>query len=112
MKETFLQALEQAYNNLIHMVAEFLPHFLVMLLIIAIGLVVALVFKYILRALLRLTKLDRVSEEAGASRVLRLAHLPSMTDMLSRSIFWVTWFGFILICSYTEILSPLTWQVC
>jgi small-conductance mechanosensitive channel len=97
MRETILQGLQQAYSNFVHMVAEFLPHFLVMLIIIAVGLGVALVLKYILRTVLRLTKLDRVSDEAGASRVLRLAHLPSMSVLLSRSLFWVTWFGFILV---------------
>jgi small-conductance mechanosensitive channel len=97
MRQTILQALEQVYSNLVHMIAEFLPRFLVMLIIIAIGLLVAFVLKYILRALLGLTKLDRVSEEAGASRVLRMAHLPSMTELLCRSIFWVTWLGFILV---------------
>jgi hypothetical protein len=97
MRETILQGLEQVYSNLVHMIAEFLPRFLVMLIIIMIGLLVALVLKYILRALLGFTKLDRVSEEAGASRVLRMAHLPSMTRLLSRSIFWVTWIGFILV---------------
>jgi small-conductance mechanosensitive channel len=97
MRQTILQALEQVYSNLVHMIAEFLPRFLVMLIIIAIGLLVAFALKYILRALLRLTKLDRVSEEAGASRVLRMAHLPSMTELLCRSIFWVTWLGFILV---------------
>src|ERR1700680_5272754 len=79
------------------MSSRFLPRFLVMLIIIAIGLLVAFGLKYILRALLGFTKLDRVSEEAGASRVLRMAHLPSMTELLSRSIFWVTWLGFILV---------------
>jgi small-conductance mechanosensitive channel len=79
------------------MITDFLPRFMVMLIIIVIGLLVAFLFKYILRAILRLTKLDRVSEEAGASRILRLAHLPSMSVLLSRTIFWVTWFGFILI---------------
>ena len=97
MRETILQGLEQAYNNFVRMIAEFLPHLLVMLIIIAVGLVVAFVFKYVLRTLLSLTRLDRVSEEAGASRVLRMAHLPAMTDLLSRSLFWVTWFGFILV---------------
>ena len=97
MRQTILRALEQVYGNLVHMIAEFLPRFLVMLIIIVIGLLVAFVLKYILRALLRLTKLDRVSEEAGASRVLRMAHLPSMTELLCRSIFWVTWLGFILV---------------
>jgi small-conductance mechanosensitive channel len=97
MRQTILQGLEQVYRNLVHMIAEFLPRFLVMLIIIVIGSVVAFALKYILRALLGLTKLDRVSDEAGASRVLRMAHLPSMTELLSRSIFWVTWIGFILV---------------
>src|ERR1700681_2345453 len=97
MRQTILEGLEQVYRNLVHMIAEFLPRFLAMLIIIAIGLLAAFVLKHILRALLGLTKLDRVSEEAGASRVLRMAHLPSMTELLSRSIFWVTWIGFILV---------------
>src|ERR1700722_12550007 len=97
MRQTILQALEEVYGNLVHMIAEFLPRFLVMLIIIVIGLLVALVLKYVLRALLGLTKLDRVSDDAGASRVLRMAHLPPMTELLSRSIFWVTWIGFLLV---------------
>jgi hypothetical protein len=97
MRQTILQGLVQAYNNLVHMIADFLPRFLVMLIIIVLGLLVAFVLKYILRIVLSLTKLDRVSEEAGASRILRIAHLPSITALLSRSIFWLTWFGFILI---------------
>lgn len=97
MRQTILQGLEQAYGNLVHMIADFLPRFLVMLIIIVFGLLVAFALKYILRIVLSLTKLDRVSEEAGASRILRIAHLPSMTALLSRSIFWLTWFAFILI---------------
>jgi hypothetical protein len=79
------------------MIADFLPRFLVMLIVIVLGLLVALALKYILRAILGLTKLDRISDAAGASRILRLVHLPSITLLLSRTIFWVTWFGFILI---------------
>jgi preprotein translocase subunit Sss1 len=97
MKEIILQGLEQVYGKLVHMIAEFLPRFLVMLIIVLIGLLVAFVFRYILRALLGFTKLDRVSEQSGASRVLRMAHLPSMSELLSRSIFWVTSLGFLLV---------------
>jgi small-conductance mechanosensitive channel len=97
MRETILQALEQVYSNLVHMVAEFLPRFLVMLIIIAIGLLVAFILRQMLRALLGLTRIDRVSEEAGASRFLRMAHLPAMSELLSRSIFWVTWLCFVLV---------------
>src|SRR6202045_5361677 len=97
MKVMIVQGLEQAYQNLVHMLAEFLPRFVVMLVIILAGLLVAYALKYVLRGLLHLTKLDRLSEEAGASRMLRMAALPSMTEVLSRSIFWVTLLGFILI---------------
>ncbi len=97
MRYTIVQGLERVYYNLGHMIAEFLPRLVVMLVVFMVGLVVALVFKYILRALLRLTRLDRVSEDAGASRVLRMAHLPPMSELLSRSFFWVTWFAFILV---------------
>src|SRR6202171_2322554 len=97
MRDTIVQGLEQAYNNLVHMIAEFLPRFVVMLIIILLGLLVAFVLRYLLRGLLGLTKLDRVSEDTGASRVLRMADLPSMTELLSRSFFWLTWIGFILI---------------
>jgi hypothetical protein len=97
MKAMIVQGLQQAYQNLVHMFAEFLPRFVVMLVIILAGLLAAYLLKYVLRGLLHLTKLDRLSEEAGASRVLRMAALPSMTEVLSRSIFWVTVLGFILI---------------
>lgn len=106
MRQIILQGLEQVYSKLVHMVAEFLPRFLVMMIIILFGLLMAFMLKYILRALLRLTKLDRVSEQSGATRVLRMAHLPSMTELLSRSIFWVTWVAFILVgFSVLEIAS-------
>src|SRR6202049_285862 len=97
MKDVIIQGLQQAYQNLVHMLAEFLPRLLVMLVIVVVGLLVAYVLKTILRALLHVTRLDRLSEEAGASRFLRMAALPSMTELLSRSLFWVTWSGFILI---------------
>jgi small-conductance mechanosensitive channel len=97
MKDVIVRGLEQAYSNLVRMLAEFLPRLLVMLVIILAGLLFAYLLKVLLRALLHLTRLDRLSEEAGASRFLRMAALPSMTELLSRSVFWVTWSGFILV---------------
>jgi len=97
MKDIIIRATQQAFENLVHMISSFLPRFLAMLIIVVFGLAVALILKYLVRALLRLTKLDRISENAGAGRFLRMATLPSMTELLSRSIFWVTWFGFLLI---------------
>src|SRR5258706_15116613 len=97
MKDVIIQGIEQAYQNLVHMLAEFLPRLVVMLAIVVVGFLIALTLKYILRGLLHLTKLDRLSEEAGASHVLRMAALPSITELLSQSVFWVTWSGFVLI---------------
>ena len=97
MKEMIIHGLGQAYENLVRMFADFLPRLVVMLVIVVVGLLVAYVLKTVLRAVLHVTKLDRLSEEAGASRFLRMAALPSMTELLSRSLFWVTWCGFILV---------------
>ena len=97
MRETILQGLTQAYENLVHMIADFLPRLVVMLTIILVGVVIAYLLKMVVRSILHVTKLDRISEEAGASHVLRKAALPSMTEFLSRSIFWITTLGFILL---------------
>src|SRR5258708_4367345 len=77
MKEMILRGLQQAYENMVHMIAEFLPRFVVMFIIMLFGWLVALLLKYSVRAVLHLTKLDRISEESGASQVLRKAALAS-----------------------------------
>jgi preprotein translocase subunit Sec61beta len=97
MKDTIIQGLQQAYQNLFHMISDFLPRLVVMLAIVVTGVLVAYAFKYLARTILRLTKLDRLSEEAGASKVLRMAALPSMSDFLSRSVFWMTLLASMLI---------------
>jgi hypothetical protein len=97
MKDTIIQGLQQAYRNLFTMISDFLPRLVVMLAIVITGVLIAYAFKYIARTILRLTRLDRLSEEAGASKVLRMAALPSMTDLLSRSVFWITLLASLLI---------------
>jgi small-conductance mechanosensitive channel len=97
MKDMIIRGLQQAYENMAHMMAEFLPRLVVMLIVGLVGLLLAFVFKNLLRAILHLTRLDRLSEESGASRILRHAALPSITELLSRSLFWLTWLGFILV---------------
>jgi hypothetical protein len=68
-----------------------------MFIIMSFGWLVALLLKYLVRAILHLTKLDRLSEESGASQVLRKAALPSISELLSRAFFWVTWVAFALV---------------
>jgi Mechanosensitive ion channel, conserved TM helix len=97
MKEMIVRAFQEAHDNFARMLAEFLPRFLVMLIIVLIGWVVAYVLKIIVRGILRVAKVEKVSEEAGASRLLRKADLPPMTELLSRAIFWVVWLGFIIV---------------
>jgi hypothetical protein len=47
--------------------------------------------------MLRLTKFSKLSENAGATQLLRQAGLPSSTELLSRFVFWVAWVGFVLV---------------
>lgn len=111
MKEMIFHGLTQAYENLARMIGEFLPRFIVMLTIILVGWLVAFVLRSIARSILRLTRLDRISEEAGASHVLRKAALPSLTEILSCSVFWVAWLGFILVGVSVLQISGLEEQI-
>lgn len=97
MQELIVHAFQQAHDNLTKMLAEFLPHFLLMLVVILIGWVIAYLLKIILRGILRVAKVERMAEEAGASRLLRRAELPTMSELLSRAVFWVAWLGFIIV---------------
>jgi small-conductance mechanosensitive channel len=111
MRSTIIAGLAEAYQSFMRMLAEFLPRLAVMLIIILLGLLVAFLFKQILKFILRLTNLDRLSEQSGASQVLRNAALPPMTEFLSRSIFWVTWLGFWLVALSVLGIPPLQEQI-
>src|SRR5581483_11812326 len=65
--------------------------------IIVVGWLIAFVLKVLLRSLLKITRLDKLSEHTGASQLLRGAALPSLTELVSRFVFWVAWLGFILL---------------
>ena len=106
MKELIVHAFQQAHDNFARMLAEFLPRILVMLIIILVGWLAAYILKTAIRGILRLAKVEKVSEEAGTSRLLRKAALPTMTELLSRAVFWIVWLGFIIVgVSVLEIVS-------
>jgi hypothetical protein len=97
MREMIVSELSQALEELARGFAHYLPRLIVMLILAFAGWVVAYVVKALLRSILRLIKFDRLSENAGASQLLNKAALPSATEVLSRFVFWVVWFGFVLI---------------
>ncbi|HVB88191.1 MAG TPA: hypothetical protein VNK23_16135 [Candidatus Dormibacteraeota bacterium] len=106
MQEMIIHAFQQAHDNFTRMLAEFLPRFLLMVVVILIGWLVAYLVKIILRGILRVAQVEKMSEEAGTSRLLRRAELPSMTELLSRGVFWVVWLGFIIVgISFLDIGS-------
>jgi Mechanosensitive ion channel, conserved TM helix len=97
MSEMIWNGFRQVFDNLSRMFAAFLPRLIVMLTIILVGWIIAFVLKRILRSVLRWVKLDRFSEQSGASHVLRKAALPSLTEILCRSLFWMVWIGFMVV---------------
>jgi hypothetical protein len=111
MKEMIFHGTAQAYENLARMIGEFLPRFIVMLSIVLVGWLVAVILKKTARSILKLTRLDQLSEEAGASGVLRRAALPGLTELLSRSVFWITWLGFMLVGISVLQISGLQDQI-
>jgi hypothetical protein len=97
MWNKFVFDLTQATQEIVRNVAQFLPRLMVTLIIVLIGWVIAWLLKTIVRSILRLGKFDRLSEDAGASQLLRRVALPSSTELLSRFVFWVAWIGFIMV---------------
>jgi hypothetical protein len=89
--------LTQAFQQMVRTVAHFLPRLVVMLVIAFVGWVIAYLLKLLARSILRLTNFSRLSENAGATRLLNRAALPSSTELVSRLVFWVAWVGFILL---------------
>jgi mechanosensitive ion channel-like protein len=97
MREMIVTELTQAFQQMVRTVAHYLPRLVVMLVIAFVGWVIAYLLKLLARSILRLTNFSRLSENAGATRLLNRAALPSSTELVSRLVFWVAWVGFILL---------------
>ena len=97
MREMIVTELTQAFQQMVRTVAHYLPRLVVMLVIAFVGWVIAYLLKLLARSILRLTNFSRLSENAGATRLLNQAALPSSTELVSRLVFWVAWVGFILL---------------
>jgi hypothetical protein len=97
MWDKFVFELTQATQEIVRSVAQFLPRLMVTVIVVLIGWVVAWLLKTLVRSILRLAKFDRLSEDAGATQLLRRAALPSSTELFSRFVFWVAWIGFIMV---------------
>lgn len=97
MREIIESELIRAWQELVRGFAHYLPRLMVMLIIAFIGWLIAYLLKILARSILRVTKFSRLSESAGATRLLHQAALPSSTELVSRFVFWVAWIGFILL---------------
>jgi hypothetical protein len=97
MWENFVRELARTMNEIVASFARFLPRFMEMLAIVVLGWLIAFILKVLLRSVLKITRFDRLSEHTGATQLLRGAALPSLTELVSRFVFWVAWLGFILL---------------
>ncbi len=97
MRETILTELIQAFQQMARDIVHYLPRLVVMLIIALVGWLIAYLLKVLVRSSLRLTKFSKLSENAGATELLHQAALPSSTELVSRLVFWVAWFGFFLL---------------
>ena len=97
MREMIVNELMQTMHDLARDFAHYLPRLIEVAIIILIGLLLAYILKAIARSILRLTKFAKLSENAGASQLLKQAALPSSTELVTRFVFWVAWIGFILL---------------
>lgn len=97
MWDKFVFELTVATQEIVRNIAQFLPRLGVTLIVVVVGWIIAWLLKVFVRSVLRLAKFDRLSEDAGATQLLRRAALPSSTELLSRFVFWVAWIGFIMV---------------
>jgi len=97
MWQNFIRELARTMDEIVGSLGRFLPRFLEMLLILLVGWIIAYVLKVVVRSLLKIARFDRLSEHTGTTQLLRGAALPSLTELVSRFVFWVAWFGFILL---------------
>jgi hypothetical protein len=97
MWQNFINELARTMDEIVGSVGRFLPRFLEMLAIVVAGWIVAFVLKVIVRSLLKIARFDRLSEHTGTTQLLRGAALPSLSELVSRFVFWVAWFAFILL---------------
>jgi hypothetical protein len=68
-----------------------------MLIVIAAGWIIAYAIRALVRGILRISRFERLSENAGTARLLNNAALPSSSELLSGFVFWITWLGFVLL---------------
>jgi len=97
MWQNFVAEAARAMDEILRSFARFLPRFLEMLFIVVIGWVIAFILRTLLRSVLKISRFDKLSEHTGATQLLRGAALPSLTELVSRFVFWVAWLGFILL---------------
>jgi hypothetical protein len=97
MWENFVRELARTMDEILRSFARFLPRFLEMLVIVFVGGLIAYILKVLLRSLLKITRFDKLSEHIGTTQLLRGVALPSLTELVSRFVFWVAWLGFILL---------------
>jgi len=97
MKEMILQELSRMWDGLARGFAHLVPRLIVMLVVVAAGWLIAYALRAVVRGILRISRFERLSENAGTARLLNKAALPSSSELLSAFVFWVTWLGFFLL---------------
>jgi Conserved TM helix len=97
MKDVVLRSLNETFGKFGDMLLQFLPHLLVMLIIFVVGWFVAIFLKFVTRRIFALVRFSALSKDAGINQILLKADLPPAGDLLSSLVFWVVWFGFLLI---------------
>jgi hypothetical protein len=97
MREIIVTELIQGLQEMARGFAHYLPRVIVLLVVVLIGWLIAYLLKITTRSILRVTRFTKLSENAGATELLKQAALPSSSELLSRVVFWVVWVGFILL---------------
>ena len=97
MKEMILHELSRTWDGLAQGFAHLVPRLIVMLVVIAAGWLIAYALRATVRGILRISRFERLSENAGTARLLNKAALPSSSELISGFVFWTSLLGFVLL---------------
>jgi hypothetical protein len=97
MREIIVTELIQGLQEMARGFAHYLPRVIVLLVVVFVGWLIAYLLKVAARSVLRVTRFSKLSENTGATELLKQAALPSSSELLSSVVFWVAWVGFILL---------------
>jgi hypothetical protein len=106
MSQDIANALLESWRTFATAFVLFVPRLVAAIIIFVVGLVVALLVRRAAQWLLARLGAERLSQQIGASDMLRKADMPPADALIAKIVFWIVWIGFIVSAVDTLQFEP------